>query len=89
VDARADLYALGVIAFRALTGELPFRGRDTAEILYNVVHSTPPRPTELAPELSPRVDGVIATALAKDPADRFPSAAALVEGLAQALRSLS
>jgi serine/threonine-protein kinase len=89
VDARADLYALGVIAFRALTGELPFRGRDTAEILYNVVHSTPPRPTELAPELSPRVDGVIATALAKDPADRFPSAAALVEGLAQALRSLT
>jgi serine/threonine-protein kinase len=85
IDGRADVYALGVIAFRALTGEPPFRGFDTPELLYNVVHAATPLASRRAPELSPAVDAVLARALAKKPDDRFACAADLAAALAQAL----
>jgi serine/threonine-protein kinase len=85
VDGRADVYALGVIAFRALTGEPPFRGCDTPELLYNVVHAATPLASRRTPELSPAVDAVLARALAKKPDDRFACAADLAAALAQAL----
>jgi serine/threonine-protein kinase len=86
VDTRADVHALAVIAFRGLTGELPYRGSDPATILYQVVHATPPRPSTIAPV--PRaVDAVLARGLAKDPAQRYPTAGELAEALQAALRS--
>ncbi|HEY8040593.1 MAG TPA: serine/threonine-protein kinase, partial [Polyangiaceae bacterium] len=85
VTHRTDLFALGVIAYRALTGRPAFEGETTAEILYKVVHAMPPRPGELVP-LPPEVDLVLALALAKDPADRFDSAAELAQALDAASR---
>jgi serine/threonine-protein kinase len=85
VDGRADVYALGVIAFRALTGELPFRGRDTPELFYNIVHAPAPLASRRCPDLSSAVDGVLARALAREPEDRFDSAIDLAVALAQAL----
>ncbi len=71
-DYRADLYGLGAVAYRCLTGRPPFSGRDVPAILFSVVYEMPPQPTEFA-ELHPDVDAALAIAIAKDPADRFES----------------
>ena len=84
VDGRADLYALAAVAYRCLTGRHPFTGTDTPALLYAVVHEMPTRPSLLA-ELPSDVDACLAIALAKDPADRFASAAELARMLAAAL----
>jgi eukaryotic-like serine/threonine-protein kinase len=84
VDHRADLFALGVVTYRALTGRPAFTGREVPQILYSVVHTMPPRPSELA-GLPAAVDDVLAVALAKRPDDRFDRAAELAEALEAAL----
>jgi serine/threonine-protein kinase len=80
VTAKTDLYALGAIAYRALTGHPPFRGRDVGEIILSVISHMPVRPSALA-RLHDDVDLALAIALAKDPADRFESPAALADAL--------
>jgi serine/threonine-protein kinase len=85
VTHQTDLFALGVIAYRALTGRPAFEGATTAEILYKVVHAMPPRPTAVAP-LPQDLDLMLAVAMAKDPADRFQTAADLAQALDAAAR---
>jgi eukaryotic-like serine/threonine-protein kinase len=85
VDHRADLFALGVIAYRALTGRPPFAGDTSVEILYKVVHTMPPRPSDIA-LVGEEVELVLAIALAKSPGDRFDSAAELAQALDAASR---
>jgi serine/threonine-protein kinase len=80
VDELVDTYALGVVAYRALTGRPAFTGKDAPSILYMVTNGLPPRPSTVAP-LDPAIDDVLAVAIAKDPQDRFDSAAALVDAL--------
>lgn len=84
VDHRADIFSLGVIFYRAITGRPAFAGAGVPEILYNVVHATPPRPSALADVPEP-VDFVLAVAMAKRAEDRFDTAAELVEALDSAL----
>ena len=86
VDARTDLYALGAIAYRALTGRNPFGGADTPAILYAVVHTMPVAPSSLQ-ELGADVDRWTALALAKDPAKRWATGAELAAQLALALKA--
>lgn len=85
VTHRTDLFALGVIAYRALTGRPAFEGEATAEILYKVVHSMPPRPSEVV-SMPPQLDLVLAVAMAKDPADRFETAADFAQAVDAASR---
>jgi eukaryotic-like serine/threonine-protein kinase len=85
VTVKSDLFALGIIAYRTLTGRPAFEGETTAEILYKVVHTMPLRPTAVAP-LPPDMDLVLAIALAKSPEDRFSSASELVQALDDAAR---
>ena len=70
VDARADIYSLGAVLYHALTGEAPFAGRNHEAILW--AHLTEPPPA--VGGASRRFDPVIARAMAKRPADRYPSA---------------
>jgi serine/threonine protein kinase len=72
VDGRADLYALGVLLFEMVAGCVPFAGRDPLQTLR--AHVEDPLP-ELPPSVPPRVRSLVAKALAKDPANRFASAA--------------
>jgi hypothetical protein len=85
VDYRADLFAMGGIAYRAITGRPPFVGDTSVEILYKVVHTMPPRPSDVA-IVGEEVELVLAIALAKNPADRFDSAAELAQALDAASR---
>jgi hypothetical protein len=74
VDARADVYALGCVLYTALTGETPFpRGTVPATMLAHI-GDPPPRPSATAPGVPAGFDRVVARALAKDPAARYPSA---------------
>ncbi len=82
VSHRTDLYALGVIAYRALTGRPAFSGDGVPQVLYQVIHAMPPRPSLLA-HCPSDVDRVLMIAMAKDPDDRFDSG----EGLAMSLQA--
>jgi tRNA A-37 threonylcarbamoyl transferase component Bud32 len=82
---RADIFALGVITYRALTGAPPFSGDTNVEILFRVSHAMPLRPSDLA-KLPESVDEVLAIALAKDPNDRFETATMLFAALEAATR---
>jgi serine/threonine-protein kinase len=81
----ADVYALGAIAYRCLTGRSPFKGKDLAELVYQVVHTPPMRPSLLG-RISPYVDDVLAVAMAKDPRRRFPSALSFAQAFIAARR---
>jgi serine/threonine-protein kinase len=85
VDHRADLFALGVITYRALTGRPPFTGPDGPATMYNVVHVQPARPGELV-DLPEDVDLFLALALAKDRSRRVPSANTYAAALRDAAR---
>jgi len=80
VDARTDVYGVGVLLFQLLTGRLPFVGADPAEIERLHLEAPPPRPSQLAP-VSPAFDLVTSRCLAKRPEDRYPSADALAAAL--------
>jgi len=84
VDPRADVYALGAVAYRALTGHPPFAGDELLAVLTDVVAKMPRDPEGLA-GVSPDVSRVLALALAKDPDDRFGTAPALAAALAAAV----
>lgn len=80
VDARADVYALGVLLYQLLTGELPFWSEDQFELERLHLTAPPPRPGRLAP-VPAAVDAVVERALAKRPQDRFRSVDAFLEAL--------
>ncbi|XXX71997.1 serine/threonine-protein kinase [Sorangium sp. So ce134] len=89
VDFRADLWGLAVVAYHALTGQVPFRG-ETLGALSVVLHTgifTPP--SALRPELSPAIDAWMKRALALDPAARFASARQMAEALEHAVLGLA
>jgi hypothetical protein len=87
IDARADLYAVGLIAWRALAGRHPFKAEDPRSLL--MMQATRPVPplAEVRPELAvrPALVAAVAKACAKEPSDRQQNAAALKEELAAAL----
>ncbi len=81
VDARADLYAWGAVAFHLFAGEPPFPGAGPA-VLYRILEEAPPRLGERAAECPPRLAAIVARCLAKPPGDRFASADDLLAALA-------
>ncbi|MFD0348377.1 protein kinase [Kitasatospora aburaviensis] len=77
VDARSDLYSVGVMLFEMLTGQLVFDGDSAFSIAYKHVQEEPAAPSTINRAVNPAVDAFVAQALRKDPAHRFPSAVAM------------
>jgi len=88
VDARADLFSAGVVAYQLLTGVRPFDGDNDFSVIHQVIGHTPPPPSTVAPQLPPAVDPVLARALEKDREARFQSAAEFLQALREAFAGL-
>jgi hypothetical protein len=73
-DARADVYALGCLLFKLLTGEVPYPREGDAARLYAHLNDPPPSPSLYVPEISMALDDVVVRAMSKQPDDRYPSA---------------
>jgi len=89
VDGRADIYALGAILFRMLTGRAPFEGPSTYDVITKVVTEEPTPPRKLVPTVPKAVEAIVLRCLAKRPEDRYGSAEALAKELERARRVLS
>lgn len=86
VDARTDVYSMGLLAYHMLTGERPFSDVPAVAQGYLLLHGPRPRPSNKVP-VDPAIDAVVMQAMAIEPADRFPSVGAMVEALAQVVGS--
>jgi len=76
-----DIYALGAVLYECLTGKAPYQGSDPLEILDRVRGSDPLPPERLQPNLPPQLVTICLKAMAREPADRYPSAGALADDL--------
>lgn len=85
VDARTDLYSVGVLLYELLAGDVPFRGDTAVAVAYQHVSERPQPPTERNPSIPPELERIVLHALAKDRARRFQSASEFREALALAL----
>jgi serine/threonine protein kinase len=86
VVPQSDLYAVGVILYRLLTGKLPFYGEDALDIAMKHMTEAPPAPSLFRPDLAPAVEQVILKSLAKEPVDRYATGAELTQALQAAVQ---
>jgi len=81
VDERVDVYAIGALLYRALTGAYPYDGETYPELLLQIMSDTPPPISRFRPDLTERMAEIIDKAMAKRPDDRFANAGELAEAL--------
>ncbi len=88
VDARTDIYSLGVMLYEMVLGRLPFEGETPYTLMYKHFNDAPPPPRQMNPNLDPGIEAVILRALAKEADSRFQSADDMAESFANAVRGL-
>ncbi len=85
IDHRADIYALGVLAFHMLAGQPPFQGDSPSRVMFLHLTEPPPNLRDLRPDAPPALQEALEKALAKKPEERFATTQEFVEAVAQAL----
>jgi serine/threonine-protein kinase len=80
-DVRSDIYAVGAVLYRMLTGQSPYGGADSNATLIKLMEESPERPSLIERSIAPALEAVIEKAMARDPAQRFQSAAELDRAL--------
>ncbi len=88
VDKRIDIFALGVMLYQLATGELPFSGRNPAQVLNRILEGDYKPPALLNPKVDEDLEAIIAKALALKPEDRYQSASSLANALEDYLQTL-
>ncbi|MFB7224179.1 protein kinase [Streptomyces sp. NPDC056227] len=87
VDARSDLYSVGIMLFQLLTGRIPFDADSPLAIAYAHVQEEPVAPSSINRSITPAMDALVARALKKNPNERFPSAAAMQDEITRVLNA--
>jgi eukaryotic-like serine/threonine-protein kinase len=88
VDARSDLYSTGCLLYELLTGRPPFLGDSPVAIAYQHVRENPVPPSRVDPEVPQWADAIVLRAMAKDPRDRYQSAAEMRQDIQRALQGV-
>ena len=88
VDARTDVFALGVVLYEMLAGKDPFEGSTIPAVMHKVLHVSPPPPASFNPDVPPALDAIVMRALSKNPEDRFQRAKDLGRALGALRREL-
>jgi eukaryotic-like serine/threonine-protein kinase len=85
VDARSDIYSTGCLLYELLTGAPPFTGDTAVSVAYQHVREEPTPPSSVEPEVPASADTIVLVAMAKNPADRYPTAAEMRADIERAL----
>lgn len=89
VDARSDLFSVGVVLYSMLVGFRPFQGDSATSVCFKVVHSTPVPVSAINTDLSPKIDWIISKAMSKDPDQRFQTGGEMAAAIRELMEFLS
>lgn len=87
LDARTDVYSLGIILYELVTGRVPFTGTNAYSIIHKHIYAAPPLPSTLNPEVPPEVERVLLKALEKEPSNRYDTPKALMADFERAVEA--
>ena len=88
LDARTDIFSLGVVAYEIFTGQKPFSGDHISTVLYKIMNETPPRPGEVDPAIPAVLDQIVLRALEKDRGNRYATCGEVKKDLTAALKQI-
>src|SRR5690606_2563738 len=88
ITPRSDLYSLGAVMYELLTGFRPFRANNLSKLLHQIVYATPPPIHTLRADISEDLEEVVATALQKEPEQRYANGLALAADLTRVYQQL-
>ena len=87
LDHRTDIYSLGVVMYQLLTGNLPFQASTSYNVIYQIIHKDPPRPSSVRGDIPPVLDAIVARAMHKEVQQRYQTWESFAHELAQAFRN--